>query len=45
MRMTKCLVTNYSNSDYVGDNVDNIRFMTRYVFTLGGSAVIWKATL
>ncbi|KAL6140713.1 hypothetical protein ACLB2K_059009 [Fragaria x ananassa] len=41
---TKCLVTGYSDSDYAGD-VDTRRSMTGYVFTLGGSVVIWKATL
>uniref|UniRef100_A0A3Q7GKK2 Reverse transcriptase Ty1/copia-type domain-containing protein n=1 Tax=Solanum lycopersicum TaxID=4081 RepID=A0A3Q7GKK2_SOLLC len=41
---TQCLVTGYSDSDYAGD-VDTRRSMTRYVFTLGGSVVVWKATL
>ena len=41
---TQCLVTGYSDSDYAGD-VDSRRSMTGYVFTLGGSAVSWKATL
>ncbi|XP_047336797.1 secreted RxLR effector protein 161-like [Impatiens glandulifera] len=34
----------YSDSDYAGD-VDSMRSMTGYVFTLGGSVVSWKATL
>uniref|UniRef100_A0A3Q7GHA7 Reverse transcriptase Ty1/copia-type domain-containing protein n=1 Tax=Solanum lycopersicum TaxID=4081 RepID=A0A3Q7GHA7_SOLLC len=41
---TQCLVTGYSNSDYLGD-VDTRRSMTGYVFTLGGSVVSWKAAL
>ncbi|XP_038885882.1 secreted RxLR effector protein 161-like [Benincasa hispida] len=41
---TECLVTGYSDSDYAGD-VDSRRYMTGYVFTLGGSVVSWKATL
>ncbi|XP_038889281.1 secreted RxLR effector protein 161-like [Benincasa hispida] len=41
---TECLVTGYSDSDYVGD-VNSRRSMTGYVFTLGGSIVSWKATL
>ncbi|XP_038882235.1 secreted RxLR effector protein 161-like [Benincasa hispida] len=38
------LVSDYSDSDYVGD-VDSRRSTTGYVFTLGGSVVSWKATL
>ena len=41
---SRCLVSSYSDSDYVGD-VDNRRSMTGYVFTLGGSVVSWKPTL
>ncbi|KAJ4730101.1 Retrovirus-related Pol polyprotein from transposon TNT 1-94 [Melia azedarach] len=41
---TQCLVTGFSDSDYVGD-VDSRRSMTGYVFTLGSSVVSWKATL
>ncbi|XP_074336687.1 secreted RxLR effector protein 161-like [Apium graveolens] len=40
----ECLVIGFSNSDYAGD-VDRRRSMTDYAFTLGGSIVIWKATL
>ena len=35
---SRCLVSSYSNSDYVGD-VDSRRSMTGFVFTLGGSIV------
>ncbi|XP_056860138.1 secreted RxLR effector protein 161-like [Raphanus sativus] len=38
------LFIEYSDSDYVGD-VDSMRSMTGYIFTLGGSVVSWKATL
>ncbi|KAL9239955.1 hypothetical protein vseg_014225 [Gypsophila vaccaria] len=41
---TECLVTCYSDSDYVAD-IDGRRSMTGYVYTLGGSVVSWKATL
>ena len=34
----------YVDSDYVGD-LDKRRSLTGYVFTLGGSAVSWKASL
>ena len=39
-----CLVAGYSNSDYVGD-MDDKRYMTGYVFTLGDFVVSWKTTL
>ncbi|XP_038896672.1 secreted RxLR effector protein 161-like [Benincasa hispida] len=38
------LVTDYSDSNYVGD-VDSKRSMTGYVFTMGGSVVSWKSIL
>ncbi|XP_074355639.1 secreted RxLR effector protein 161-like [Apium graveolens] len=41
---TKCLVTGFSDSDYAG-NIDGRRSMSGYTFTLGGSIIIWKATL
>ena len=37
-------MTSYSNSNYAGD-IDNRRFMTGYMFTLGGYVVSWKTTL
>lgn len=38
----KCLMTGYSENDYAGDVG---RSMTRFMFTLGGSVVNWKANL
>ncbi|XP_057532925.1 secreted RxLR effector protein 161-like [Amaranthus tricolor] len=40
----ECLVTGYSDSNYVAD-VDTSTSMTGYVFTLGGSVVSFKSTL
>ena len=37
-------VVQYVNSDYVGD-LDKRRSLTGYVFTIGGCAISWKATL
>jgi hypothetical protein len=34
----------YVDSDYAGD-LDKRRYLTGYVFTIGGCAVSWKATL
>ncbi|GJR53654.1 transposable element [Tanacetum coccineum] len=40
----KTYVTEYVDSDYDGD-LDRRRSLTGYVFTLGGCAISWKATL
>ena len=37
-------VVGYVDSDYAGD-LDKRRSLTRYIFTLSGSAISWKATL
>ena len=37
-------VAGYVDSDYVGD-LDKRRSLTGYVFTIGGCAISWKATL
>lgn len=37
-------MTGYSDSNYVGD-ANSMRYVTGYVFTLGGSVVSWKVTL
>ncbi|KAL0447562.1 UNVERIFIED_CONTAM: Retrovirus-related Pol polyprotein from transposon TNT 1-94 [Sesamum latifolium] len=38
------LVVGYVDSDYAGD-LDDIRFTTGYVFTLGGGPICWKSTV
>ena len=37
-------IIRYVDSDYVGD-IDKRRSLTGYVFTIGGCAISWKATL
>ncbi|KAG8484888.1 hypothetical protein CXB51_021392 [Gossypium anomalum] len=41
---TKDGVTGYVDTDFVGD-LDRRRSLTGYVFTIGGCAISWKATL
>ena len=41
---TKDDVVGYVDSDYIGD-LDKRRSLTRYVFTVGGCAISWKAIL
>ena len=42
--MTRDGVTRYVDSDYVED-LDKRRSLIGYVFTIGGCAINWKATL
>ena len=41
---SKIGLVGYVDSDYVGD-LDKRRSLTGYVFTIGGCAVSWKASL
>ena len=34
----------YMDSDYAGD-IDDRRFITRYMFTLAGGPIYWKSTV
>ena len=43
-RRTRDGVVRYVDSDFVGD-FDKRRSLIRYVFTIGGCAISWKATL
>jgi len=40
----KGLLTGYVDSDFGGD-LDKRKFLTGYVFTLGGCVISWKSTL